>query len=478
MATLKKYWLIVLLTLAAAFLRLYRIDSSLQFLGDQGRDALVMYRMLTQGDLPFIGPITSVGGFYLGPLYYYLMAPFLWLWRFNPVGPAIATATLGITTIPLLYLVGQKIFSHSVGLIAAALYTFAFIPISETRSAWNPNPMPLAALGIIYGFYLANYNRKPKGLLLAAISLAAALQFHYMIVFLGPWLLWQFILALKNKSNRVMLVWSGLIFVSMLLPLLLFEVKNNWLNTKGLIEFLTKHQYGQLNLFDVAKNTIGRSEQAIGMILGFGRDFNPLRTWITRSFLVVLVVFIRRWKFLGAYLLSSIVTLAFYQSNVYPHYLGFLFPVVFLLLGAMLVLLPSKWSGVVALEIGLVIGVNLRQAWPLLNQNGNLASVAKTADFIAEDIKANQHTQVNLALIDGTRDYPAMNVRYFLTVKGVSLLNIDQYPQTQILYVVSPYNQTDLLEQPMWEIQAPQPATLTQTWQLPNVSNIYKIERL
>lgn len=88
---MKKYWPLILLTLVGAGLRLYRLEASLQFLGDQGRDALVMYRLI-KGDWPFIGPITSVGNFYLGPLYYYLMAPFLWLSGYNPVGPAIATA--------------------------------------------------------------------------------------------------------------------------------------------------------------------------------------------------------------------------------------------------------------------------------------------------------------------------------------------------------------------------------------------------
>ena len=159
---MKKYWWLILLTLIGGFFRLYRLEGALQFLGDQGRDALVMYRLLAQGDLPFIGPITSVGGFYLGPLYYYLMAPWLWLWRFNPVGPAAATAGLGILTVLILYFVAKKLFSRRVGLWAAGLYALSYIAISETRSAWNPNPMPLAALGIIYGFYLANYKNKPK----------------------------------------------------------------------------------------------------------------------------------------------------------------------------------------------------------------------------------------------------------------------------------------------------------------------------
>src|SRR3989339_656757 len=296
---LRRHWFIIAVTLAAAFLRFYNLSDSLQFLGDQGRDALVMYRIFSQRDLPFIGPITSVGGFYLGPLYYWFMAPFLWAAGFDPVGPALATALIGVITVPLLYFVTRKLFDPLSARWASLLYALAFIPVSETRSAWNPNPMPLAALGIIYGFYLANYKNQPKGLLLAAVSLGVALQLHYMIVFLAPFILWQGILSRKRFKELIL----GLtIIVVMLLPLFLFEMKNNWLNVRGLIEFLGKHQYGNLDWLLVIKNTIGRSEQVIGMVLGFGRNYNPLRTWITRGFLLLLAIFFKRMKFLGIYL--------------------------------------------------------------------------------------------------------------------------------------------------------------------------------
>ncbi len=114
----------------------------------------------------------------------------------------------------------------------------------------------------------------------------------------------------------------------------------------------------------------------------------------------------------------------------------------------------------------------------LLAQNGNLANVKKTAQFISEDIRLNNYRQVNLALIDGTRDYPAMNFRYFLTVKGIEVLGIDQYPQTRILYLISPYRQTEILQQPMWEIQALLPAEVVESWEWPDRENIYKIKRL
>jgi len=167
--------------------------------------------------------------------------------------------------------------------------------------------------------------------------------------------------------------------------------------------------------------------------------------------------------------------LAVYQDNIYPHYLGFLFPAVFILTAAILSRMPKLFLPAFAV---LFLAYNLPPINSLLRQNGNLANVKKTAQFISEDIRLNNYRQVNLALIDGTRDYPAMNFRYFLTVKGIEVLGIDQYPQTRILYLISPYRQTEILQQPMWEIQALLPAEVVESWEWPDRENIYKIKRL
>src|SRR5690242_2249800 len=77
--------LLILILSLASFLRLYRIQDYMTFLGDEGRDVLVVYNIL-HGHFTLLGPTASVGGFFLGPIYYYFMTPFLWLFNYNPVG--------------------------------------------------------------------------------------------------------------------------------------------------------------------------------------------------------------------------------------------------------------------------------------------------------------------------------------------------------------------------------------------------------
>src|SRR5258708_674677 len=125
----------------AAFLRLYRIQDYMTFLGDEGRDVLVAYNIL-HGHFTLLGPTASVGGFYFGPIYYYMMAPFLFLFNYNPVGPAVMVGLLGIATVWLVFILGREFFTTSVGFIATFLYAIGPGIISYSPSFWNPKPLP------------------------------------------------------------------------------------------------------------------------------------------------------------------------------------------------------------------------------------------------------------------------------------------------------------------------------------------------
>ena len=111
MVALKRInWSLILLVgilLIASFFRLYRVRDYLVFLGDEGRDALVWQRMIVDHKFTLLGPTASVGGFYLGPVYYYLTLPFAWASHLDPVGPAYFVSFLGIATVYLVYLFGK-----------------------------------------------------------------------------------------------------------------------------------------------------------------------------------------------------------------------------------------------------------------------------------------------------------------------------------------------------------------------------------
>src|SRR5690606_1860436 len=112
MSTGKTWIFLVLILIVAAVVRYYNIHYTVIFQGDQGRDAEIVSRIFKHADLIAIGPTTSVGNLYLGPLYYYFVMPFLWLSYPSPFGPVYAMAAVGVAFVCLMFWWGRELLDE------------------------------------------------------------------------------------------------------------------------------------------------------------------------------------------------------------------------------------------------------------------------------------------------------------------------------------------------------------------------------
>jgi len=228
---------VFIILILGAYLRLYKIGDYLTFLGDEGRDVLVVKRMIVDHDLVFLGPTASVGGFFLGPMYYYFMAPFLYLYKLDPVGPAVMVALFGVLTIYLVYYVGKKMFHTGVGVIASLLYALSPVVIAYSRSSWNPNLVPFFSLLLILFLWRFYTNKRIQDLVVIGIIWGFGIQFHYLFSFLILFsLLWILFIrrSIHVVKDIIILGFSSLI---PLLPFVLFEIRHGFPNTRSLINF-------------------------------------------------------------------------------------------------------------------------------------------------------------------------------------------------------------------------------------------------
>src|SRR5258708_39527082 len=90
------YFILSIILIAGFFIRVYRLPQILGFYFDQGRDALVIWDLIHSHKFFLIGPTTGLAGIFRGPYYYYLIAPFYWLGRGDPVWPSVF---FGLTTL-------------------------------------------------------------------------------------------------------------------------------------------------------------------------------------------------------------------------------------------------------------------------------------------------------------------------------------------------------------------------------------------
>ncbi len=341
-----EFFVIAGIILLSLVLRLYRIGDFMTFLGDEGRDVRIVRDLITKGNLVFIGPQTSIGNMYLGPLYYYMMAPALFLSGLNPVGPAVMIALLGTLTVWFTWYVARTWFGKSAALVAALLFAVSPVAIIYSRASWNPNPMPFFALLCIWGIYEVWKNKKYLWLPYTGISFAFALQMHYLGLLLLPTLglfwLFSFHQIKKDDIQKKIFIRQTMVAIGMFLllmsPLLLFDIKHNWMNFNAFKSFFTDRQT-TVNL------NPARSDRFLPVMLMTVSDMVLARQTafaglglIAMFVLSVLVYLKSNWQFplkvLFIWLGLAILGLSVYKQHVYIHYLGFIYPAIYLLLGA------------------------------------------------------------------------------------------------------------------------------------------------
>lgn len=384
--------LLVLVLLLAAFFRFYRLSEYMTFLGDEGRDALIMKKMLS-ADFPLIGPPTSVGNIYLGPLYYYMMFIPMVLTNLNPLSAAAMNAVIGVLTVGFIYYLGKIWFGRMAGLIGAYLYAISPVTIIYSRSSWNPNPTPFFALLGIFSLYKIHQTGNFLYLSLTGFALAAALQMHYLAFILLPIgvILWTNAIWKRKQFSKNIFKGTILGMITFLLvmsPLFIFDLKHNLLNYRAITTLLTQGSAIKTDIFlNLTKIPKLFSYNLIGRYIASENYFLQM----VLSLLILLpFVYFKTWSILalGVWMWVGLLGLSFYQQSIYDHYLGFLNPVPFLLLGSIVSirLIPKKLTYLILtiLVISLTY-INLQNSPLLTPPNNQLKRTQEVAEFIINE---------------------------------------------------------------------------------------------
>jgi hypothetical protein len=428
----KKKILTIILVLAG-FLRLYNLPNTLMFQGDQGRDALIVSEIFLEKNLVFIGPVTSVGNLYLGPLYYYFMLPFLALSYPSPLGPAYAVSLLSILTVYLVYKLGKELIGEKAALIASLLIAISSSAVFLARFSWNPNPAPLVSLVMIYFTYKA--IKKPKNWIWVSLCFSVLIQLHYLALLSagGAGIVWLTTLfqQIKNKiSLKKLIIYSSIslvIFLISLTPLILFDLKhqglnlsafkNMFTNTRALKTSLNTNFFQKIIL--TAQETEGRFMHIMYEItIGKIRILNQVLTY---SLLIALVFITKKAKkyktgilVVLAYLFTGVVGTALYDHSVFNHYIAYLYPVTFLVLG-LAISYSCKNILLKLLSFSFIvffIYFNFN-SMPLKTLGWNINDMKRTSDKILEKVKPGE--KYNIVLLSESGDLYGQNYRYFLS---------------------------------------------------------------
>jgi len=137
----KAAFLFLLILILFSFLRFYQLPQRTIFNWDQERDAFEVQKILS-GDPSLIGPrVLGPQGFFLGPYFYYLLAPFYFLTGGHPQAIVYFLIILNLVFFLAAYLIVKKIWGEKTALIFLFLWTIN--PAAIETVAWNPALIPL-----------------------------------------------------------------------------------------------------------------------------------------------------------------------------------------------------------------------------------------------------------------------------------------------------------------------------------------------
>ena len=214
------------LIIIGSFLRLYNLGSNSFWLDEAAT------HIFTQQSISEYWQLLNNLGDVHPPLFYIvekIILPFgttEFLYRLFP-------AIFGIATIPLFYIIGQKMFGRPVGIIMAVLITFSPFHIAYSQDA-RMYTMLLFIISIMIIFYLdAIKSNNLKYWILFGLVSALAIWVHFIVgILIGALIIYSLFHLLKGKNSLKNLLLSIIVITVFVSPLILI-IKGLFINRVG-----------------------------------------------------------------------------------------------------------------------------------------------------------------------------------------------------------------------------------------------------
>lgn len=407
------FWPIALVALLAFVLRLVNLEQLFYFTYDEEIPAFVGRRLILWHHLPLIGGATPFG-FHLGPYFYWFYSLLLFVGRLNPLMWGIAGALLSVATTLLIYIVGKNFFNKKAGITAAIFWAFSYLTNVYDRHLWALSWGPITCLLVLYFLYkiislplssspspLSSSRRRGSLLYTLLLAVTLALSIHAdpsNLIFIGLTGLALIFFKVPHLFKKLVLI-SVFIFIS-LLPLIFFDLRHDFANTKPVANYLNASKSAAgINAKYVVPNVLLFPQTLTRLTYTFGdneinKQYSYCRNFIAEKFAAIPAVFValsslaiiafvfisiknrhnpaeRYWSLVSGLLILYFVGILAYgtllKGDIFEHYLAGLFPVLLLILAFFVAKLPKlTWL----FALGLFMALNLYKLSTAVNSQG------------------------------------------------------------------------------------------------------------
>lgn len=307
----------VLILALGIFLRTYSLPSHAPFDWDQNRDYLEVAKIVS-GKPTLIGPVAKgEGGFFLGPLYYYLLTPLYVLTSGNPISLPVTSVLIDTLTIASILGLGIYLKKVSFGYIFALLWVVSPSVVDASRVSWNVILVPLWFIGMVY------YLSKPKytnfELIIVGVLTSLSWHIHASLIPLAPTLLLLHACSLSLFTPRIIYVIIG--YFLPLSPLILFDIRHLGLQSNLIKQMVIGQESVRQPMLDVAHSVLSRYGKNLAMFFGGKSDLNlPLGIVATSLSIVTLLNKSNLIRLASVSILINLVLVLLLGTVAFPEY--------------------------------------------------------------------------------------------------------------------------------------------------------------
>lgn len=474
---LSKNWVLVIVTVIGIFLRFYKLGEFATFLGDQGRDAIILKRIITFEHFPAIGAPTSIGQVYLGPFYYYFIAPWLAIFKLNPIGPIIGVATFSSLYLVINYLIVKDLVDKKTALASTVFISFSSILIELSRFSWNPNLLPLFTLLTLYFFVKSIKNKHWYFFSLTGAFLSFSIQLHYLALFLVPAIVLFYLFDFIKDKKKIMYMKNFAIhafsFILFSSPLIVFDLRHEFLNAKNFVKLFQESSTGLITKL----NSLIESFYYLNLY-SFNLELNRFFIYILLILIGIVSFSLIRQKsnikFFAIFFLLTLILMSFYSGQKHPHYFGILYPIYFVVVAYFLVFSGNSVFGKFIFYVfmfGFVFLNFNRYPYFSRNTNSQIVFAEKIAKKIFTNIEKEKFTVTALP-----EKYSDSTYRYFLEIWGKRAIEKDSLEKADELFLVCEKQCDPVIGNPQWDIAFFAPTKIAGVWNIDGVK-IYKLIR-
>lgn len=256
------------------------------------KDSLIMLEMYQYKDPSLVGPTTSIPGLFYGPAWYYIaLVPNILLGL---------TPFAGIVVVWLAMALNIYLFKKYVGTFEAFLYAISSGVIGAQQNGWTPYMTTLITGPLLLALTKVKSKAPISTKHLSLIALITSLLFHFQVAFavVATPIVLGILFAKKIKVSFAQICIGLAVFFSTLVPSVVFELKNNFIQTKSLAAFV-KNFGTEAGVIEPNATGVGRlGEVATEMITTAGQALSPIHPNFWYGFLILLIslLFLKKHK--------------------------------------------------------------------------------------------------------------------------------------------------------------------------------------